>query len=320
MPRNRSILPDDGATSDERTGTTAMGRRSCLKLLGTTVAAGGGLAGVERAAADSNGDTDPEVVAIDYDDHYDESARYNGLADVYRVWNERSGTDPEITTERSYSGYRCVAHHLDGNQMSSNTVYPLEANHGTDVDEVYQRFEFYPNGVSLSDQGTFRFFWAGLRNGPTSSGGTSQADIPNGEDGWSIRLGFARRGEHEHPDGYSLFVYVYHMDQNHYIPELNVTESQVRTDEWNEVRCHQVLNTVENGQANHDGEFRVWLNGELAFERTDYRWVSVPDQGVEETGPHGYDLYQDNDPHTLYFDDHRIAVGGIPEDETTSIE
>jgi len=320
MPRDRPVPVDDApsATDDEKR-PTAIGRRSYLNLLATTVAAGGTLA-TGRVTADSGGEDGIAVVDVDYEECYDASSRYNGLTDVYRVWNQRSGTAPELTTDVQGSEDACCAHHFDGDQMSANTVYPFDANHGNDVDEVYQQFRFHPNGMELADQGTFRFFWAGLRNGPTSSGGTSQADIPNGKDGWSVRLGFARRGTHDHPDGYTLFVYVYHMDQSHYVPELNLTESQVRMDEWNDVQCHQVLNTFEDGRANHDGKFRVWLNGELAFERTDYRWVSTPGQGIQEAGPHGYWWGSNQNGQSVYFDDHRIAVGGVPENEGTSAE
>ncbi|USZ72080.1 hypothetical protein [Natronosalvus halobius] len=313
MRGKQSDVSGDKPRDDKpRTKRGTLGRRSYLSLLGAT-ATGALFSNAVRGEAGGSAETDLEFVDVDYGECYDPSSKYNGLDDVYRVWNQRSGADPEIVVGQPGPGDRCLAHHFQGNQMTANTVYSFAANHDDVVEETYQRFRFHPNGMTLADRGTFRFFWAGIRNGPTSSGGTTQEDIPNGKDGWSIRLGYARRGSHDHPDEYPLFVYVYHMDQVNPVPELNVTDTGVRMNEWNDFRCHQVLNTVGNGRANADGEIRVWVNGELAFERTDYRWTSIPGQGIEEAGPHGYWWGSNQNGETVYFDDHHIVAGGVPE-------
>jgi len=87
----------------------------------------------------------------------------------------------------------------------------------------------------------------------------------------------------------------------------------------NDVQCHQVLNTFEDGRANHDGKFRV------VQRRTGVRANRLPvgihpGQGIQEAGPHGYWWGSNQNGQSVYFDDHRIAVGGVPENEGTSAE
>jgi len=313
MARERPIR-DSTPVSDggNRTETNAIERRSYLKAIAATAAAGGALVSTDRVAADSH---DQDVVEIDYDEYYDSSSRYNGLADVYRVWNQRSSSDPNITSSVSRSGETSCAHHLSGDQMSANTVYPLEDHYGAEVDELYQRFYVHPNGMVLSENNTMRFFWLGLRNGAESSGAGWSAPH-TGTDGWSVRAGFTRRLNHDHPNTYTFFIYSYDMRLNNgTTPGLEYgAEVQVPMDEWVKVESYQKLNSYDSSGANRDGVLRVWVNDELAYENTGLAWRSTDGQGIEEAGPHGYDLYQDNDPHSIYFDDHVLLVNGDRDD------
>ncbi|USZ72079.1 hypothetical protein [Natronosalvus halobius] len=317
MARERSKRAIDNTLKSGKENSTAndIERRTYLKVLGSTAIAGGALLSSGTAAADSH---DQDLIEIDYDEYYDPSSSYNGLGDVYDVWNQRSRTSPDITSSTSRTGETSCAHYLDGDQMSANTVYPFDDHYDTEVDELYQRFYVHPNGMWLSENNTMRFFWAGLRSEGDQDSGNFVTPPPfTGEDGWSVRLGFTRRENHDHPDTYTFFVYSY---------DARLTDSttpylefgnrvQMPMNEWVKIETYQKLNTyTSSGSMNNDGVFRAWVNDELAYERENFAWRSADGNGIEYAGPHGYDLYQDNDPYTIYFDNHVMLVNGTRED------
>ena len=305
MARDRPVLDSDrspGVNTDRTTTDGLLNRRSYLRMAGGAAAVSGLLGSGVTGAVSATGD-DATSVVIDYDE-------YDRLDDIYRVWNVRSNRTPDITTQVSRTGNSSCAHYFSGNQMTANTVYPLERNHGG-VEELYQQCYVHFNGMRLSQDNTMRFFWIGLRNG-TESSGPGWNPPHSGQNGWSVRAGFANRAGANHPDEYTFFVYSYDSRlRNTHVPDIEYgNRIQVPMNEWVKLESYQRLN--DPGQAN--GVLRVWINDQLAYSNTSLQWRSVASQTIEEAGPHGYDLYVDNDGHTIYFDDHVLLIDGTRED------
>jgi len=198
--------------------------------------------------------------------------------------------------------------------MSANTVYPLEDHYGAEVDELYQRFYVHPNGMVLSENNTMRFFWLDCETAQNPVARAGARPHRHRRVVGACRVHAAvepRPPEHVHV----LHLLLRHAAEQRYHSWLEYgAEVQVPMDEWVKVESYQKLNSYDSSGANRDGVLRVWVNDELAYENTGLAWRSTDGQGIEEAGPHGYDLYQDNDPHSIYFDDHVLLVNGDRDD------
>ncbi len=316
MARDRPVLERESSNH----GTTTDGtihRRSYLRIVGGAAATAGIAAGA-GAIPVSAGSDDPEVIELDYDE-------YDQPSDVYRVWTG----DPSLYSFSSSdygvaSGTQSLEKRLpQGNVGGANAHYWFtEEGHGAPK-ELYQRFRFRasPN-FTMSDQDTLRFFRAGLdtRYGNRHSGVNG---APRGDDGWSATL-YASVGRYGTSGGTSRVdfgIYSYHMDQPSASGESIVQHHDVANGldltEWHEFEVYTRMNTVSGGSANRDGVVRVWIDGELAFEKTDYRWTTTDAQGIELAGPGGVRYGgggRPSDDFAFYFDDHTMIIGGMPED------
>ncbi len=266
----------------------ALGRRSYLKLTGTTAALG--LVGAGTASAASG-----DVISIDYD-------QYSRPSDVYNVNDIRGNHTPEFVTNRATTGTRSLYKEFTNSQKTANVEYRFPEHVGDYQDEVYTRFKIYPENFNLGTYDTVRIFWAPLTNGTGSSGGGDT----DGTNGWSNAIGFAHRNNSPAPDGYNFFSYSYHMD-NSGSGDFEMTNVPVWMDEWNEIECYIRVNSYSGGSANADGVMRYWVNGELAYERTNFRFTTTDDNRIEGVGPLGYIV--GSGAGGLYYDEHDICLG-----------
>jgi len=95
----------------------------------------------------------------------------------------------------------------------------------------------------------------------------------DGYDGWSARMSNYDRG-----GALEMSFYCYHADMTG-IYGNNWTwgsDALVRRDRWYCIEVYGKMNTITDGVGNHDGVLRGWVDGELAFEKTDIRFRHVP--------------------------------------------
>jgi len=295
MADKRPRSTQHAVTRTEDTGGTS--RRSVLKTIGASAV---GVTALLPWTARATDTWQRESIRIDYDD-YDEPA------DVYDISDVRSNQAPVFDADPTDADNRVLSTTFDGSQKTANIGYDF-TDHMT-TDEVYSRIMYHPNDVTIADSGTLRFYWAGVRSGSNNSGVNG---APTGNDGWTNALSIAHRGNHDHPDGYTLSLYTYHMDQPSTSGEVFRSDGVVAVDQWNEIECYQRLNSYQNGTANADGVFRLWLDGELVFEKDDFRWVSESGQEADYVGPVGYWYMSDQQGQTMYYDEHEIVLGGMP--------
>ena len=131
----------------------------------------------------------------------------------------------------------------------------------------------------------------------------------NGRDGWSARGQFKGRKGGRTPIGY----YCYHMDMKGQYGSAWIWEKDrlgyLENNRWYCVEQHVKMNTP--GRA--DGVLRGWIDGKLAFEKTDVRMRAVAGLKIEKVWVnvyHGGKWTAQSDDH-LYIDNVVIARGYV---------
>lgn len=259
----------------------------------------------DAGSADPDPDPDPDPegrVEIDYGEHESPES-------IYNVNDNRSGIAPTLVSEPTHRSDTALRTEFSSAQKTANLEYRFEE-HGEDQpEEVYTRFYVYPEGVVLPEHATLRMFWLPLTNGPGSSG----AGATGGTNGWSNAIGFSHRNDAPAPEAYHFFSYSYHMDRGG-SGDFEMTSAPVYVDEWNLVEGYVRANSFEGGSAEHDGVMRYWINGELAYERENFRVTTSEDNLIEGVGPLGYVVGADLAGAALVYEGHVIDRGGVPDD------
>ncbi len=296
MARTNPELDAESAAEDSQ----SLNRRSYLQLAGAAAATIGVSTGISTAAVTD----DMEIIDLEYD-------AYDSPGELYNVNDNRSGILPTFVSEPTNGTSTALRTEFSGNQKTANVEYRFTENGYEMPSEVYTRFDVYPEGIRLGANDTVRLFWLPLTNGTGSSGGGG----PNGSNGWSNAIGFANRNNSPAPEGYNFFSYSYHMDNS---GDFEMTSAPVWMDQWNEIEGYIRCNTFSGGRANRDGVMRYWLNGDLVYERTNFRMTTSESNLIEGAGPLGYVVGSNLSGNALLYDNHQIAIGGIPADRDES--
>jgi len=177
------------------------------------------------------------------------------------------------------------------------TRFETADNYGMDVS-----YEFMDKQLSEPDDVFFRYY---LRLGDDWNQTVDGGKLPGiagryGRAGWGGRkpsatdptkFGWSARGYYAktipaggNPLGGTTPIgnYIYHLDQGSQFGENNLwtvdQKGYIQTDRWYCIEQYVKMNTV--GQA--DGIYLAWVDGQLAFERSDFRFRSVDTLHIEE--------------------------------------
>ena len=107
----------------------------------------------------------------------------------------------------------------------------------------------------------------------------------HGDDGWSARMSNYDRG-----DSVEMSFYCYHADMTG-IYGSNWTwgsDAMLERDRWYCIEVYARMNSISAGAGNPDGVLRGWVDGELAFEKTDIRFRDVERLKIESAW---FDVY-----------------------------
>ncbi len=131
-------------------------------------------------------------------------------------------------------------------------------------------------------------------NGGSRGSGKKVLNPPTGRvtyEGSSMRGlgGTATNDGNPYDELFYLANYMYHLDQPTNFGEDMYWPGVVLSKErWFSIEQQIVMNSISgpydefgNGVANRDGQYRVWVDGVLAWERTDLRWRRHPDMGIQ---------------------------------------
>jgi hypothetical protein len=166
-----------------------------------------------------------------------------------------------------------------GKLTGLNTTYDFKPKVGTEPDEIYFRYYLrlaeswnptVQGGKFPGPSGTYgRAGWGGRK--------------ADGTDGWSMRGLFLEATEPANPlSRYtSMGTYAYHADMRGYWgdnwPWMIGQRGLLEQNRWYCIEQYFRVNTL--GQK--DGVLKVWVEGELAFERTDIRVRNVPELKIQ---------------------------------------
>jgi len=293
-------------SSKPSTDSTPVSRRSILRIAG----AGATAAVVGLGSNTVSAENGEYLLDIDYDEYADPS-------DVYRVWT-CSPDQASFTNEHTHTGNSAMEIALQsGGSCGTNTHFNLENELGSQPTEIYDSFMFRLSDnwqMAANDQCKISRAAMSYSAGDGHSGG----DSATGENGWSAGLVLANRGSGAQNDGpYNLAAYVYHLDTTAQDNSGPWETTMIEPGRWYHIEQYIRLNTVaSDGSANRDGVYRVWVDGELGFER-DYRWTTdLENNAIEYCGPYIRYGGGETSPRTMaaYYDDHTMYVGGMPEE------
>ncbi len=167
-----------------------------------------------------------------------------------------------------------------GGQVGLDVSYDFKSKTGKEPEEIY--FRYY---LRLADD------WTPILDGgklPGISGTYNRAGWggrkSDGKNGWSMRGGFARMPEVGNPlrPYTTLSSYAYHADTedrwgDEWVWDIGL-RGLVRRGRWYCIEQYLRLNRI--GMT--DGQIKVWVDGELAFDRTGFRVRDIPELRIEK--------------------------------------
>ncbi|NHN61427.1 MULTISPECIES: polysaccharide lyase [Halorussus] len=111
----------------------------------------------------------------------------------------------------------------------------------------------------------------------TEPGGGKGGDPSTGENGWSARGGFTERS-----GGVGVGYYCYHMDMDGQYGDYFHAKTVPRG-EWVKIHQYIKLNSTSGGSANSDGELKMWVDDQLAVDKSGMRFTEDLSIGVNYT-------------------------------------
>ena len=200
--------------------------------------------------------------------------------DWYREWGidkPEPGTDTVVEDSafgfEPFQGKALRVRIGQGGNLGSNLRYAFAKRTGSEPEEIHFRYylrfanDWNPEvqgGKLPGISGTYgRAGWGGRR--------------VNGSDGWSARGSFGRQRDGETPLGF----YCYHVDMKGKYGSIwnwdRDNLGSLRNNRWYAVEQYVKMNTP----GRNDGVMRAWIDGKLAFEKTDVRMRDVNDLKIE---------------------------------------
>lgn len=160
-----------------------------------------------------------------------------------------------------------------GGNLGSNLRYVFAKRTGSEPEEVY--FRYY---LRLAGDWDAEIQGGKLPGISGTYGRAGWGGRPvDGRNGWSARGLFLRKQDGRTPVGY----YVYHADMkgkygSHWVWDRDGL-GYLENNRWYAIEQHVKLNTP----GHNDGVMRGWVDGKLAFEKTDVRMRDVPELRIE---------------------------------------
>jgi len=218
----------------------------------------------------------------------------------------RLESDPSLRFE-PFDGFALRAEIPEGTNTGMNLGFKFADETGSEPEEIY--FRYY---LRVADD------WQTLEGGklPGLAGRYGSAGwggrMSNGSNGWSARGTFRILPPAGNPLGEHLPIgnYVYHADMAGSFGDSHLWQTGYRgyleKNRWYCIEQYLKMNTP----GLNDGVMRAWVDGRLAWEKSDWRWRDIPTLKIEEVWMnvyHGGTTPVDRDVH-LYVDNVVVAT------------
>lgn len=164
----------------------------------------------------------------------------------------------------------------EGEHMGTSFAYKFRQQNGEEPEEVYLRYD-----IKFDEDWRLAISGGKLPGFGGTYGRAGWGGRPvDGSDGWSARGLFDSRAGGDSTD---IGFYCYHADmKGKYGSHFEFTPKLVHG-RWYTVKMQCKLNTlgVDGGRGKNDGVLRGWIDGQLAFEKTDLRFRDVASLKIE---------------------------------------
>lgn len=217
----------------------------------------------------------------------------------------------ELDTARVYADSQSLHGWIDANNSwGGNVQFDLGTEgYNDNHNELHQRVEFnIDSALTMNTDDNCRMWNSALADGSGNSGGGQ----PDGTNGWSNRIYFTERYNNTPPDAgnYNLLTYTYHMDKDTTYPTNYPLDTNIPTDTWHTLDTYVKCNTYSGGTANYDGIVKIWCNGTLYYDRSDFRFTTQDDNRIQWCGPvlHYGGTYDAPEQVNVWYDNHEMWI------------
>lgn len=221
----------------------------------------------------------------------------------YRQWGESSQpANTSLVTNPVFEGKSSLRVHVsEGSHYGVSTGFNFAEQGLEEPEEIYLRYYVYFGSQWKRDGGEVGKL-PGISGTYNVAGWGGRPS--HGNDGWSARMMNKDSG-----DKVLVGFYCYHADMTGtYGNHLDWEESELGyldRQQWHALEAYAKMNSITNGRGNNDGVLRGWVNGKLAFEKTDLRFRDVERLKIEKiwfdiyvggtwTAPQAMNVYFDN--------------------------
>ncbi|WP_458207745.1 polysaccharide lyase [Haladaptatus sp. NG-SE-30] len=240
---------------DSKCETYKFSRRSYLRLAGSAAATVIGVAGSSTASS-NNG----LLLEENFED--------NDYQQIFTDTSYRNADNESLVSSVAKNGSNSLKVDIEENTHQGTWAKydPVEAGDSSEeLTEMYLSYwVMFPSDFQAGRGGKLPGI---VHIGP--NGGGVGGDPAMGTNGWSCRITYEGAGG----DEIKIGPYVYHMDQSgtYGDPHRNTV---IQRGKWVKITEYVKLNTVSGGSANNDGELKMWVDGNLEYERTNFRFVT----------------------------------------------
>ncbi len=219
-----------------------------------------------------------------------------------------------VDDDEVFSGKSLAVLYPEGQHRSANTGAQWQLLFDQGYEELFVEYRVkFRDGFDFVRGGKL----PGLIGGAANTGG----DRPDGTDGFSARMHWRTDGSSGSPldtDQASITQYLYHPDQpNTFGEDFRWDDSPAGdwaffdSDQWYHLRHRVVMNSVVNGQGQHDGIVQAWLDGQMVLDLNNIRFRDVESLQIDGLyfstffGGSG-DQWNTSKDEIAYFDDFKI--------------
>ncbi|MFC6716054.1 polysaccharide lyase [Natrialbaceae archaeon GCM10025810] len=238
---------------------------------------------IPQEIADRLAELEERVESLEEDGETDKSTESTAEPDAYFSLDSESSLEDfmdsgysdhlvDIVSSPTYDGRdSCRLSIPSGENQGPSMHHHLENIYDTEPESLHARYW-------LRFDGDFRSSYNGKLPGFAATNGESDAsggDDISGRDGWSCRGAFGPADSTDEP--IDIRYYVYHVDQGGEYGDQESWNTELERDQWYQVDQYIELNTP----GENDGVLRGWVDEELRYERTDFRWRDVDELTIQ---------------------------------------
>lgn len=257
-----------------------------------------------------------------YENNFDDDATGTyTIANLNADWNNppfdngvEEGRVAIVDSAEAYSGKSLEVTYPEQQHRSANSGAQWQLHFDQEFEEIFVEYRVkFGAGFDFVRGGKL----PGLIGGTANTGG----DVPTGTDGFSARMHWRTDGSSGSPldrDRANITQYLYHPDQpNTFGEDFRWDDAPegdwvfFESDRWYHIRHRLVMNSVVDGQGQHDAIVQAWIDGRLVMDLDNIRFRDTESLKIDGFyfstffGGSG-DQWNTSKEEVAFFDDFRV--------------